>query len=102
MSRELDKGMIPARLLSPCVPRRPTRLLCAEGTRIEPHVSLPMPAAARVPWLRRSLHLSHRGDAFDCRGCASLQILNLRLSSQMQIRAVVFKYDGATSFNLLT
>ena len=48
MSRELDKGMIPARLLSPCVPRRPTRLLCAEGTRIEPHVSLPMPAVPKL------------------------------------------------------
>ena len=38
---------MPVRLESPCVPRRPTRLLCEAGLRIEPHVSLPMPAAAK-------------------------------------------------------
>src|SRR5262249_34487888 len=33
---------------SPCVPRRPTRLLCDAGMRIEPQVSLPIPTAAKL------------------------------------------------------
>ena len=43
-----DSGTIPVRLESPCVPRRPTRLLKDAGTRIEPQVSLPMPTAAKL------------------------------------------------------
>src|SRR5262249_12398244 len=33
---------------SPWVGRRPTRLLCAAGYRMDPHVSDPMPAAAKL------------------------------------------------------
>ena len=40
--------MMPSRLDSPRVPRRPNRLLCADGMRIDPQVSLPMPAAAKL------------------------------------------------------
>jgi hypothetical protein len=40
-------GMMPSRLNSPCVTRRPTRLLCDEGIRIEPHVSVPIPTTAK-------------------------------------------------------
>ena len=35
-------------LESPLVGRRPTRLFCDEGMRIEPHVSLPQPTAAKL------------------------------------------------------
>ena len=31
-----------------CVPRIPTKLLCEAGMRIDPQVSLPMPAAAKL------------------------------------------------------
>ena len=48
MSCVLESGTMPVRLDSPCVPRRPTRLLCDAGLRIDPHVSLPMPAAAKL------------------------------------------------------
>ena len=47
MSCVLDSGTMPVRLDSPCVPRKPTRLLCDAGMRIDPQVSLPMPAAAK-------------------------------------------------------
>ena len=43
-----DSGITPVRLDSPCVPRRPTRFWFAAGIRIDPHVSLPMPAAAKL------------------------------------------------------
>ena len=43
-----DSGMIPSRLDSPSVPRRPNKLLFADGIRIDPQVSLPMPAAAKL------------------------------------------------------
>ena len=48
MSCVSDSGMIPSRLDRPRVPRRPYRLLCADGMRIDPHVSVPMPAAAKL------------------------------------------------------
>ena len=35
-------------LESPFVGRSPTRLLCDDGMRIEPHVSLPQPTAAKL------------------------------------------------------
>src|SRR5688572_31775984 len=43
-----DSGITPPRLDKPCVPRRPTRFWFAAGIRIDPHVSLPMPAAAKL------------------------------------------------------
>ena len=48
ISNVWDKGTTPSRLDKPTVPRKPTRLLCADGIRIEPQVSLPIPAAARL------------------------------------------------------
>ena len=43
-----DSGITPLRLDRPCVPRRPTRFWFAAGMRIDPQVSLPMPAAAKL------------------------------------------------------
>ena len=43
-----DSGITPVRLDRPCVPRRPTRFWLAAGILIDPHVSLPMPAAAKL------------------------------------------------------
>src|SRR5687767_15743168 len=43
-----DSGITPLRLDKPWVPRRPTRFWFAAGVRIDPHVSLPMPAAAKL------------------------------------------------------
>ncbi len=40
--------MMPVRLSSPWVARNPTRLFSAAGIRIEPQVSLPIPAAAKL------------------------------------------------------
>src|SRR4051812_21943600 len=48
MSCVWESGITPSRLDSPCVPRRPKRLLLDDGLRIEPHVSVPMPAAAKL------------------------------------------------------
>ena len=48
MSCVSDIGMTPVRLESPRVPRRPTRFWCAAGTRIDPQVSVPIPAAAKL------------------------------------------------------
>jgi len=47
MSCVVESGTMPVRLDSPCVPRRPTRSLCDAGLRIDPQVSLPMPATAK-------------------------------------------------------
>ena len=41
-----ERGMTPPREESPMVGRTPYRLLWAEGMRIEPQVSVPMPTAA--------------------------------------------------------
>ncbi len=41
-------GMMPLRLDSPIVGRSPTRLLWAEGYRIDPHVSVPIPNDAKL------------------------------------------------------
>src|ERR1700724_1796041 len=43
-----ETGMIPSRLISPVVGRIPTRLLAEEGERIDPPVSEPVPAAAKL------------------------------------------------------
>src|SRR6185369_2660495 len=48
MSWVLESGTMPVRLDSPRVPRRPTRLFSEAGLRIDPQVSLPMPAAAKL------------------------------------------------------
>src|SRR5688572_2721355 len=48
MSCVWDIGMIPARLRSPGVALRPTRLFIAAGTRIDPTVSVPRLAAAKL------------------------------------------------------
>ena len=40
--------MMPSTLESPFVGRSPKRLLCADGMRIEPQVSLPHPIAAKL------------------------------------------------------
>src|SRR3954465_9798669 len=48
MSWVWESGITPSRLDRPCVPRRPKRLLLDDGLRIEPHVSGPMPAAAKL------------------------------------------------------
>ena len=48
MSSVCDSGTTPSRLDKPVVPRSPTRLLCADGIRIDPQVSLPIPAAAKL------------------------------------------------------
>lgn len=47
MSCVLESGMIPVRLSNPCVLRSPTRLFSADGTRVDPLVSVPMPTAAK-------------------------------------------------------
>ena len=47
MSCVFDNGTIPVPLARPRVPRSPTRLLLEAGIRIDPHVSLPIPAAAK-------------------------------------------------------
>src|SRR4051812_18285022 len=39
---------MPSRLDSPSVPRRPHRLFSDEGFLIDPHVSVPIPAAAKL------------------------------------------------------
>ena len=43
-----DSGITPVRLDNPRVPRRPTRFWFAAGMRIDPQVSLPIPAAAKL------------------------------------------------------
>ena len=43
-----DSGITPVRLDRPWVPRSPTRFWLAAGMRIDPQVSLPMPAAAKL------------------------------------------------------
>ena len=43
-----ESGITPVRLDRPRVARRPTRFWLAAGMRIDPHVSLPMPAAAKL------------------------------------------------------
>ena len=48
MSCVCESGMMPSRLDSPSVPRKPNRLLFAAGIRIDPQVSLPMPADAKL------------------------------------------------------
>ncbi len=48
MSCVCDNGMMPVRLDSPRVPRRPNRLLLAAGMRIDPHVSLAIPPIAKL------------------------------------------------------
>ncbi len=40
--------MMPSMLDSPLVGRRPTRSFCAAGIRMDPHVSLPHPTAAKL------------------------------------------------------
>ena len=47
MSCVSASGTIPSRLDSPRVPRRPARAWWADGTRMDPHVSVPIPAAAK-------------------------------------------------------
>src|SRR4051812_34448238 len=39
---------MPSRLDRPAVPRRPNRLFSDEGLRIDPQVSVPIPAAAKL------------------------------------------------------
>ena len=41
-------GTIPSRLDKPIVPRSPHRLFADEGFLIDPHVSVPIPAAAKL------------------------------------------------------
>ncbi len=48
MSCVWESGMMPVRLDNPAVPRRPNRLVFAAGMRIEPQVSLAMPATAKL------------------------------------------------------
>ena len=48
MSWVRESGTMPSPLASPRVPRRPTRAWCAEGMRIDPQVSLPMPKAPKL------------------------------------------------------
>ena len=43
-----ERGTTPSRLDRPSVPRSPTRLLCIDGIRMDPQVSLPMPAAEKL------------------------------------------------------
>ena len=48
MSCVCESGTTPSRLDKPSVPRRPTKLLCIDGIRMDPQVSLPIPAAAKL------------------------------------------------------
>ena len=48
MSCVVDSGMMPSPDARPRVPRNPTRWWCADGIRIEPQVSLPMPKAPKL------------------------------------------------------
>src|SRR6202011_964234 len=43
-----ETGTIPSRLISPVVGRMPTKLLAEDGERIDPPVSEPVPAAAKL------------------------------------------------------
>ena len=58
--------MMPSRLERPAVPLRPNRLFCADGFRIDPQVSVPMPGGGEVRRDRRagpagrSARVSHR------------------------------------------
>ena len=44
----VESGTMPAMLDNPFVGRKPTRLLCDAGMRMEPHVSVPIPTAAKL------------------------------------------------------
>ena len=48
MSWLCDSGMMPVRLDRPAVPRSPNKLLFAAGIRIDPQVSLAIPATAKL------------------------------------------------------
>ena len=48
MSCVRDSGTMPSPLASPRVPRSPASAWCAEGMRIDPQVSLPMPKAPKL------------------------------------------------------
>ncbi len=61
----LECGTMPVRLDSPCVPRRPTRLLCDAGLRIDPQVSLPLPAAPEVAAVAASYDPARRATRVD-------------------------------------
>src|SRR5947208_192953 len=63
MSCECDSGTMPSRLERPAVPRRPKRLLLADGFRIDPQVSLPMFLVERPGVVGRSrVQGDHRVD----------------------------------------
>ncbi len=48
MSCVVESGTMPSPLASPRVPRSPTSAWCADGMRIEPQVSLPIPKAPKL------------------------------------------------------
>ena len=48
MSWVVERGTMPSPLASPRVPRSPARAWWADGIRIDPQVSLPMPTAPKL------------------------------------------------------